>query len=86
MPDKRDAALTTSTSFFMAPMPDEPVMVDLYWHHWELEPPLAHQIRSLIVSVARGHLTPSARAGPIAASGVSIVSAEDQKPDEASRQ
>lgn len=29
------------------------VMVDLYWHHWELEPPLAHDITALIVKVAR---------------------------------
>jgi LysR family transcriptional regulator (chromosome initiation inhibitor) len=65
---------------------DEPAMVDLYWHHWELEPPLAHEITSLIVSVARGHLTPSARAGPAAACSASTVSARDRKPGETSRQ
>lgn len=36
--------------------PAEHMMVDLLWHHWELEPPLAQDISSLIVSVARRHL------------------------------
>lgn len=40
--------------------PSEPVMVDLYWHHWDLEPPLAHEITTLIVDVGHRHLTPSA--------------------------
>jgi LysR family transcriptional regulator, chromosome initiation inhibitor len=43
-------------------VPGEPVMVDLHWHHWDLEPPLAHEITSLIVRVARGHLVPPAQA------------------------
>jgi len=41
--------------------PGAPAMVDLYWHHWDLEPPLAHDITTLIVDVARRYLTPSAR-------------------------
>lgn len=43
--------------------PAEPVMVDLHWHHWDLEPPIAHEITTLIVSVARAHLRPSTPAG-----------------------
>ena len=39
--------------------PNEPVMVDLHWHHWELEPPLAQEISDMIVRVARSHLRPS---------------------------
>ena len=33
--------------------PSEPMLVDLYWHHWELEPPLARETSLLIVST--GH-------------------------------
>jgi len=40
--------------------PEEPVLVDLYWHHWEVEPPLAHQISQLVVDQARRQLVPSA--------------------------
>lgn len=36
--------------------PNHGVMVDLYWHHWELEPPLAHDVTSLIVNVAHREL------------------------------
>ena len=36
--------------------PSHGVMVDLYWHHWELEPPLAHDITALIVKVAQREL------------------------------
>ena len=36
--------------------PDQPMRVRLYWHRWELEPPLAQQITQLIVSTARGVL------------------------------
>lgn len=36
--------------------PNHGVMVDLYWHHWELEPPLAHDITALIVKVAQREL------------------------------
>lgn len=39
--------------------PDEPVLVDLYWHHWEVEPPLAQQITQLVVEQARQQLVPS---------------------------
>jgi len=40
--------------------PDEPVLVDLYWHHWEVEPPLAQQISQLVIDQARRQLVPSA--------------------------
>ncbi len=30
--------------------PDDPVKVDLYWHHWEMEPPIAREITELIVA------------------------------------
>ena len=36
--------------------PNHCVMVDLYWHHWELEPPLAHDVTALIVKVAHREL------------------------------
>jgi LysR family transcriptional regulator (chromosome initiation inhibitor) len=36
--------------------PDTNMMVELFWHHWELEPVLAQDITKLIVSVARSHL------------------------------
>lgn len=36
--------------------PNHGVMVDLSWHHWELEPPLAHDITALIVKVAKREL------------------------------
>ncbi|MCV0437564.1 MULTISPECIES: HTH-type transcriptional regulator ArgP [unclassified Hydrogenophaga] len=36
--------------------PQHTVMVDLYWHHWELEPPLAHDVTALIVKVAHREL------------------------------
>jgi LysR family transcriptional regulator, chromosome initiation inhibitor len=39
---------------------DEPVLVDLYWHHWEVEPPLAQQISQLVVDQARRQLVPCA--------------------------
>jgi LysR family transcriptional regulator, chromosome initiation inhibitor len=39
--------------------PSERVMVDLFWHHWDLEPPLASDITALIVKVARHNLEPS---------------------------
>jgi LysR family transcriptional regulator, chromosome initiation inhibitor len=41
--------------------PGEPELVDLYWHHWDLEPPLANDITALIVNIARSHLKPSPR-------------------------
>lgn len=41
--------------------PSEPAMVDLYWHHWDLEPPPAHEITTLIVGAGHKHLMPSAR-------------------------
>ena len=36
--------------------PSEPMMVDLYWHHWELEPPLAQEISRLVVGTGHGSL------------------------------
>jgi len=42
-------------------VPDEAVLVDLYWHHWDMEPPLAHDITALIVNVARDRLVPAQR-------------------------
>lgn len=36
--------------------PQHTVMVDLYWHHWELEPPLAHDVTALIVKAAHREL------------------------------
>lgn len=39
-------------------------MVDLFWHHWDLEPPMASDITALIVKVARRSLEPSARFDP----------------------
>jgi LysR family transcriptional regulator (chromosome initiation inhibitor) len=44
--------------------PSERVMVDLFWHHWDLEPPLASDITALIVKVARLSLEPSAEFSP----------------------
>ena len=32
--------------------PGDPVKVDLYWHHWEMEPPIAREITELIVGRA----------------------------------
>jgi LysR family transcriptional regulator (chromosome initiation inhibitor) len=40
--------------------PDEPVLVELYWHHWEVEPPLAQEISQWVVEQARRQLVPSA--------------------------
>lgn len=44
--------------------PDEPVLVDLYWHHWELEPPLSREITKLVVSHAQADLLPPPAAPP----------------------
>ncbi|GAA0739544.1 HTH-type transcriptional regulator ArgP [Ideonella azotifigens] len=32
--------------------PGDPVHVDLFWHHWEMEPPIAREITDLIVGHA----------------------------------
>ena len=32
--------------------PSQPVQVNLYWHHWEMEPPIAREITELIVGHA----------------------------------
>ena len=40
--------------------PDEPVLVDLHWHHWELEPPLSREITDLVVRHAQAQLLPRA--------------------------
>ena len=46
---------------------DEPVLVDLYWHHWEIEPPLSQDITRLVVSEAHRLLVASAKVeSPIA--------------------
>jgi LysR family transcriptional regulator (chromosome initiation inhibitor) len=34
------------------------VLVDLFWHHWDIEPPLAQDISRLIVQEARRQLLP----------------------------
>ena len=52
--------------------PSEPMMVDLYWHHWELEPPLAQEISRLIVgtghrSLAQGRQAESPKRSPSSA-------------------
>jgi LysR family transcriptional regulator, chromosome initiation inhibitor len=39
---------------------EEPVLIDLYWHHWELEPPLAREISQLVIEQAHRHLVQSA--------------------------
>jgi LysR family transcriptional regulator (chromosome initiation inhibitor) len=47
--------------------PDEPVKVELYWHHWEMEPPIAREITELIVARAKQCLIqprPTARKAP----------------------
>ncbi|MBN9206135.1 HTH-type transcriptional regulator ArgP [Methylibium petroleiphilum] len=44
---------------------DAPVLVDLYWHHWELEPPLSREITDLVVNHAKTQLL--AREAPQAA-------------------
>ena len=41
--------------------PDEPMRVDLHWHHWDLETPLAREITALIVDIGRRQLTASVR-------------------------
>lgn len=33
--------------------PESPVFVDLYWHHWEVEPPLSREITQRVVDEAR---------------------------------
>ena len=38
--------------------PQSPVLVDLFWHHWDIEPPLAQDISGLIVQEARRQLLP----------------------------
>lgn len=38
--------------------PQAPVLVDLFWHHWDIEPPLAQDISRLIVQEARRQLLP----------------------------
>lgn len=44
--------------------PNKYAMVNLYWHHWDLEPPMASDITGLIVRVARLNLEPTAEVGP----------------------
>ena len=45
------------TGQFVEMAASEPMMVDLFWHHWELEPPLAQEISQLIVSTGHRLLT-----------------------------
>jgi LysR family transcriptional regulator, chromosome initiation inhibitor len=40
--------------------PNEPVLVELYWHHWEVEPPLAQEISQWVIDQARRQLVQSA--------------------------
>ena len=40
--------------------PDQPVLVELYWHHWEMEPPIAREITEMVVDHARQCLIQSA--------------------------
>jgi LysR family transcriptional regulator (chromosome initiation inhibitor) len=44
--------------------PDEPVLVNLHWHHWELEPPLSREITDLVVRHAQVQLLPRAEQLP----------------------
>lgn len=39
---------------------DHPVLVPLYWHHWEFEPPLSSEITRRVVAAARERLIPPA--------------------------
>ncbi len=41
--------------------PELAVDVALYWHHWELEPPVARDITALIVEIAGQQLKPSTK-------------------------
>ena len=41
--------------------PEHPVQVDLYWHHWEMEPPLAREITEQVVGHATRCLIPPRR-------------------------
>lgn len=36
--------------------PDQPVLVNLYWHHWEMEPPIAREITEMVVNHAAQYL------------------------------
>lgn len=38
--------------------PQTPVLVNLYWHHWDIEPPLLNEVSELIVREARRTLLP----------------------------
>ncbi len=63
--------------------PSERVMVDLFWHHWDLEPPLARDITALVVRMARRSLEPSAEYGlspPQAGESPSPTSGRKPKP------
>ena len=55
--------------------PNHSVMVDLYWHHWELEPPLAHDVTALIVKVAHRELVSRAVDVPV----VLVAGSEDSE-------
>ena len=61
--------------------PTRPMRVKLYWHRWELEPPLAQQITQLIVSTARGFLVQDGLAEPESQAMV----AADQPPEPGDR-
>ncbi|HAX21073.1 MAG TPA: transcriptional regulator ArgP [Hydrogenophaga sp.] len=39
--------------------PSDKQMVNLFWHHWEYQPPMANEITALIVKVARRSLEPT---------------------------
>ena len=50
--------------------PSSPILVDLYWHHWAVEPPLARKLAELVVAAGstsllkRDGLPLSHRSGP----------------------
>src|SRR5690606_16247698 len=45
------AALLVETGRLVDVCPNKYAMVNLYWHHWDLEPPMASDITALIVRV-----------------------------------
>jgi LysR family transcriptional regulator (chromosome initiation inhibitor) len=55
----------------------EPVLVDLYWHHWELEPPLSCEITKLVVCHAQAELLPRSAQAPTAAASAAQTTDPD---------
>jgi LysR family transcriptional regulator (chromosome initiation inhibitor) len=58
--------------------PGDPVLVDLYWHHWELEPPLSREITDLVVNHAKTQLLPreASQAAEAKASTLKVADAD----------